>query len=84
MKLGIFASALAAASPAPGGIKALNVPANLLATALAKNQVPINKEDNLIGANLLTILNPMGDKQSSPIVCTMYKANNQNIAIFAD
>ena len=78
---GIFAPASAGASPAPGGIKAESVPVNLFAAALAKNQVPINKDDKRIGANLLTMLNPIGDKQSSPMVCTMYKANNQNIAI---
>ena len=83
-KLGILAPASAGDSPAPGGINALSVPANLFATAFAKNHVPIIKDERRIGANLLTMLNPIGDKQSSPIVCTMYNANNQNMAIFVD
>lgn len=59
-----------AASPfsPPPGINADKVPANLFAAAFAKNQVPINKEENLIGESLDTIDNPIGDKQSSPIV----------------
>lgn len=67
MKDGIFA-AVAGASPAPGGINALSVPANLLAAAFARNHVPISNDDKRTGASLLTILNPIGDKQSSPIV----------------
>ncbi len=67
-KDGIFAPASAGDSPAPGGINAESVPVNLLAAAFAKNQVPINNDDKRIGANLLTILNPIGDKHSSPMV----------------
>ena len=52
----------------PPGIKALNVPANLLAAALAKNQVPIIKEDKRKGASLETMDKPIGDKHNSPIV----------------
>lgn len=39
-KLGIAAPASAGSSPAPGGISALNVPANLFATAFAKTRFP--------------------------------------------
>lgn len=67
-KLGIFAVAAAGDSPAPGGINALKVPANLFATAFARNQVPIIKEERRTGASLLTILKPIGDKHNSPIV----------------
>ena len=66
-KLGM-ATGAALASPAEGGMRALRVPANLFAAALARNQVPINNEDKRSGASLLTILNPIGDKQSSPMV----------------
>lgn len=81
---GVFAPGAAGESPAPGGIKADNVPANLFAAAFAKNHVPISKEDKRSGANLLTMLKPIGDKQSSPMVCTMYSANSQNIAILVE
>jgi hypothetical protein len=40
----------------------------LFAAALAKNHVPIIKEDKRNGANLETIDNPIGDKHNSPIV----------------
>src|SRR5688572_30462266 len=51
-------------SPAPGGINELSVPANLLAAAFAKNQVPINNELKRKGASFETIDNPIGDRHS--------------------
>ena len=50
------------------GYKAESIPANLFAVAFAKNQTPINNEANRAGANLFTMDNPIGDKQSSPNV----------------
>ena len=61
------------------GYRALNTPANLFAKALAVNHTAINKEANLIGANLLKIAKPIGDKQSSPNVCIIYIPINQII-----
>ncbi len=54
------------------GYNELNKPANLLPVAIAKNQTPIINEVNLAGVNLFTIDNPIGDNQSSPIVCKKY------------
>ena len=50
------------------GYKELNVPANLLAAAVDKNHTPINNEANFTGANLLTIDNPIGEINNSPVV----------------
>jgi hypothetical protein len=65
---GVLADVAPPVPSSPPGIKALNVPANLLAAALAKNQVPIINEDKRNGANLETIDKPIGDKHNSPIV----------------
>ena len=51
-----------------GGNKAPKVPASAYPAALAKNQTPINKEENRLGANLETRDKPIGDKLSSPMV----------------
>ena len=61
---------VAAPSPPspPPGINAESVPANLFAAAFARNQVHINNDETLAGESLETIDNPIGDKQSSPIV----------------
>ena len=67
-KEGFTTGPVMASAPAVGGINALNVPANLFAAALAKNQVPIINEDKRNGANLETIDKPIGDKHNSPIV----------------
>ena len=68
IKDGILAAASAGLSPAPGGISADKVPANLFATAFARNQVPINSDEKRNGASFETMLNPIGDKLNSPIV----------------
>ena len=60
-----------------GGNKAPKVPAKAYPAALAKNQTPINKEENRFGANFATSDNPIGDKLSSPIVWNKYMMNNQ-------
>src|ERR1051325_9096035 len=75
---------LAAASPAPGGINALRVPARLLAAGFAKEQVPINQEEERHGASFDTIERPIGDRQSSPMVCRIYSANNHHIDNFTE
>lgn len=66
-KEGNLTAAPSAAGP-DGGISALKVPANLLAAAFARNQVPIINEDNLRGANFETIESPIGDRHNSPMV----------------
>lgn len=44
-------------------------PAAIFAKKLLNIQTPIIREANLTGDNLETIDNPIGDRQSSPIVC---------------
>ena len=46
-----------------------NSPANLFPSPDARNQIPNNTPNNLVGASLFTYDNPTGDKHSSPIVC---------------
>src|SRR6188508_411199 len=70
---GYTSGAVVASAPAVGGISALRVPANLLAAALARNQVPIIRDESLSGASLETIDKPMGERHNSPMVCIMYK-----------
>src|SRR5438552_2722690 len=66
-RFGIF-SVVAWLSPAPGGINADSVPASLFAIAFPRNQVTIRREENFKGESFETILKPIGDRQSSPIV----------------
>ena len=44
------------------------MPANLLAVAVDRYQIPIIKEAKRSGLNLFTIESPIGDKAISPIV----------------
>ena len=46
-----------------------NSPANLFPSPDARNQIPNNTPNSLVGANLFTYDRPTGDKHSSPIVC---------------
>ena len=40
---------------------------------MLKNHTPISKDENLAGESLFTNDNPIGLKQSSPVVCMKYK-----------
>lgn len=42
----------------------------MFAAALARNQVPIKRDENLNGANLDTIDNPIGQKKSHRLYVT--------------
>ena len=80
-KDGNGAPAAAGVSPAPGGIKLDSVPANLFATALARNQTPINSEANRTGASFDTMLRPIGERLNSPMVCNIYNEINHHMLI---
>ena len=49
------------------GYKPLSIPANLLAVAMDKYQIPISNEAKRMGASLLTIERPIGESISSPM-----------------
>ena len=64
----------------PGsGNKVENLPARMLLAALLINHTPMSKEAKRAGDNLFTILNPIGDRESSPQVWIAYIAISQNI-----
>ncbi len=45
-------------------------PDRLLPMAVDRNQPPMARPTTRIGASLVTIDNPIGDRQSSPMVCS--------------
>ena len=59
------------------------IPDNLFPTEFAKKNPPIIKAVNLAGDNLETNDNPIGERQSSPIVTTPYPAINQSAETFS-
>ena len=65
-------------APSPG-YNAPRVPASLLPPALEINQTPIRIDPKRTGASLFTSDKPIGDKQSSPIVCRKYSISSQSI-----
>src|SRR5690554_733406 len=58
------------------------VPPKCWANAMERNHAPITIATNRAGAKRVTIDNPTGDKQSSPIVCNIYPKKRKSMETF--
>ena len=59
-----------------------STPPRMCAKAFDKNQSPISKPANRTGAILVTIDNPTGERQSSPVVCNRYVRMSKSMLAF--